>query len=414
MFHIPDRATSEARVKFWRFFENEPGKEPAPSAAPAPVVRHETVEIDPEQLRALSNVFSAPRWLRDLGIASWLLAGVTIVLVGVVFFAALTSTIVDPVVIGAVIATVASPAVGWLQGHRVPRAVGAAIVLLGLLAIAIVIVLLVIGGITSQSSTIGDQASAAAPKVQDWLKDLGESSSGASGATDSVKAAIPHVISTLVHGLANGIAGLTSLAFGLSFALIAIFFLLKDGPGMRTWVEGSFGVSRPVARVITGGVMLSLRRYFLGVTMVSVFNGVVVGLGALALGVPLAGTIAVVTFVTAYVPYLGAFVAGAFAVVLALGAKGATTALIMFAIVILANGLLQNIFQPIAFGATLKLNPLVVLIVTIGAGCLFGMLGLILAAPLTSAARQITGELRKARSAVRPEPPPETAAPVPV
>ena len=411
MFHIPDRATSEARVKFWRFFENEPGKEPA---APAPVVRHETVEIDPEQLRALSNVFSAPRWLRDLGIASWLLAGVTIVLVGVVFFAALTSTIVDPVVIGAVIATVASPAVGWLQGHRVPRAVGAAIVLLGLLAIAIVIVLLVIGGITSQSSTIGDQASAAAPKVQNWLKDLGESSSGASGATDSVRAAIPHVISTLVHGLANGIAGLTSLAFGLSFALIAIFFLLKDGPGMRTWVEGSFGVSRPVARVITGGVMLSLRRYFLGVTMVSVFNGVVVGLGALALGVPLAGTIAVVTFVTAYVPYLGAFVAGAFAVVLALGAKGATTALIMFAIVILANGLLQNIFQPIAFGATLKLNPLVVLIVTIGAGCLFGMLGLILAAPLTSAARQITGELRKARSAVRPEPPPETAAPVPV
>ncbi len=106
--------------------------------------------------------------------------------------------------------------------------------------------------------------------------------------------------------------------------------------------------------------------------------------------------------------------AGAFAVVLALGAKGTATALIMFAIVILANGLLQNIFQPIAFGATLRLNPLVVLIVTIGAGCLFGMLGLILAAPLTSAARQITGELREARGAARPEPPTEAAEPVPV
>lgn len=410
MLHIPDRATSEARVKFWRFFEDEPGKEPV---APPPVVEHQTIEIDPEQLRALSNVFSAPRWLRDLGIASWLLAGVTIVLVGIVFFAALTSTIVDPVVIGAVIATVASPLVGWLHGHRVPRAAGAAIVLLGLLAIAIVVVLLVIGGITSQTSTIRDQASAAAPRVQNWLTDLGESSSGASGATDSVKAAIPKAISTLVHGLADTITGLASFAFGLSFALLAIFFLLKDGPGMRDWVEGSFGVPKPVARVITGGVMLSLRRYFLGVTMVSVFNGVVVGLGALILGVPLAGTIAVVTFVTAYVPYLGAFVAGAFAVVLALGAKGTTTALIMFAIVILANGLLQNIFQPIAFGATLKLNPLVVLIVTIGAGCLFGLLGLILAAPLTSAARQISRELRTAHTAVRPEPPPEATEPVP-
>jgi putative heme transporter len=398
-------------VKFWSFFEDEPAEEPAP---PPPAVEYQTtIEIDADELRGLSNVFSAPKWLRDLGIASWLLAGVTIVLAGVVFFAALTSTIVDPVLIGLVIATVASPAVGWMQGHRVPRVAGAAIVLLAILAIVVLIVLLVIGGITSQSSTIKAQASAAAPKVQSWLRDLGESSSAATGATDSVKAATPKAISTLVHGIADAITGLASFVIGLSFAALSVFFLLKDGPGMRTWVEGSFGVSRPVARVITSGVMLSLRRYFLGVTMVAAFNGVVVGLGALVLGVPLAGTIAIVTFVTAYVPYLGAFVAGAFAVILSLGSQGTTTALIMLAIVILANGLLQNIFQPIAFGATLRLNPLVVLIVTIGAGCLFGMLGLILAAPLTSAARQITLELRKARTAVRPEPPPEMGEPVP-
>jgi len=147
--------------------------------------------------------------------------------------------------------------------------------------------------------------------------------------------------------------------------------------------------------------MTSLRRYFAGVTLVAAFNGVVVGLGALILDVPLAGTIGVVTFVTAYIPYIGAFVAGAFAVVLALGAKGATTALIMLVIVLLANGLLQNVFQPIAFGATLRLNPLVVLIVTIGSGCLFGMIGLVLAAPLTSAAVQIMKQLGDARAAVR-------------
>ena len=86
------------------------------------------------------------------------------------------------------------------------------------------------------------------------------------------------------------------------------------------------------------------------------------------LGVPLAGTIAVVVFVTAYVPFIGAFVSGAFAVMLALAAEGTTDALIMLVIVILANGLLQNIVSSIAFGATLDLNPLVVLIVTIGLG----------------------------------------------
>ena len=185
---------------------------------------------------------------------------------------------------------------------------------------------------------------------------------------------------------------------------------------MRKWVDTHMGVGEPVARVVTGNVIVSLQRYFAGVTLVAAFNGVLVALGAFILDVPLAGTIGVVAFVTAYVPFIGAFVAGAFAVLLALGAKGATTALIMLVIVLLANGLLQNIFQPIAFGATLKLNPLLVLVVTIGAGCLFGMVGLILAAPLTSAAIQISGQLgAMRRQAVRepdpPEPPESLLAP---
>jgi predicted PurR-regulated permease PerM len=118
--------------------------------------------------------------------------------------------------------------------------------------------------------------------------------------------------------------------------------------------------------------------------------------------------------VTAYVPFIGAFVAGAFAVLLALSSQGTTTALIMLVIVILANGLLQNIVQPIAFGATLDLNPLAVLIVTIGFGCIFGMVGLILGAPLTSAALHISRELAAAKTeaalAEAERAPPEAAA----
>ena len=75
-------------------------------------------------------------------------------------------------------------------------------------------------------------------------------------------------------------------------------------------------------------MILSLRRYFLGVTIVAAFNAIVVGLGAVILGVPLAGTIAVVVFVTAYVPFIGAFVSGAFAVILTLASQG-TTPLLM-------------------------------------------------------------------------------------
>ena len=117
------------------------------------------------------------------------------------------------------------------------------------------------------------------------------------------------------------------------------------------------------------------------------------------------------TFACAYVPYIGAFFAGAFAVIIALGSEGTTDALIMLVVVILANGALQQIVQPIAYGATLGLNPLVVLIVTISAGALFGMVGLVLAAPLTSAGVHISADLARAKAAAAAKA--EAAAPRP-
>jgi putative heme transporter len=260
----------------------------------------------------------------------------------------------------------------------------------------------VLGGLRVQRDDIAGNATAAVQKLGDWLSGLGVDDAGVSSAENHVTTTTPDVISTLTQGILNGIKGLASLAFALSFAMLGVFFLLKDGPSLRRWIDGHMGLPPNVARTVTGGVLRSLRGYFLGVTIVAVFNGAVVGIGALILGVPLAGTIAIVTAITAYIPYIGAFVSGAFAVLIALGAEGTTTALIMLVIVLLANGLLQNIFQPFAMGSALHLHPLAVLILTIGAGCIFGMVGLVLAAPLTSAAVHITQELRQARGAAGP------------
>ena len=101
---------------------------------------------------------------------------------------------------------------------------------------------------------------------------------------------------------------------------------------------------------------------------------------------------------------------------IALGSQGTSTALIMLVIVILANGLLQNILQPFAMGSALDLSPLVVLVVTIAAGCLVGMIGLVLAAPLTSAAVHIMRELSAARVdvEVRSETEPPLPPPTPL
>ena len=358
---------------------------------------------------SLSRVFSAPMWLRDLGLLAWFLVGVAVLLVGLIWLLGLTSTIIVPVTLGAILATVAGPLVTALQRHRVPRAAGAAIVLLLLVALTVVIALMVFGGIYEQSSEIKASASQAVDKIEGWFNDAG--AGGTSSTAADVKSSTAQTGKALLQGVANGIKEITSLVFFLTFTAFSTFFLLKDGPAVRRFVDRNLGVPPDVASIITANVIRSLRRYFLGVSYVAAFNAIVVGIGAYLLDVPLAGTIAVVVFVTAYVPFIGAFVSGAFAVMLALASQGTSTALIMLVIVILANGLLQNIVQPIAFGATLDLNPLVVLIVTIGFGAIFGMIGMVLAAPLTSAALHISRELAevKALEAARAEPPPPRA-----
>jgi len=134
-------------------------------------------------------------------------------------------------------------------------------------------------------------------------------------------------------------------------------------------------------------------------------NGAVVGLGALLLGVPLAGPIAIVTFVTSYIPFFGAFFAGAFAVLVALGAKGLSVALAMLAITLLANNTLQNLLEPVAFGRTLRLHPLTVLLVTTAGTLLFGVLGATLAAPVTAVTLRTIGcSARSACSRWQPRP----------
>src|SRR5262249_22128617 len=162
---------------------------------------------DADQLRQLSAVFAAPRWLRDLGVASWLLVGVAALLVGLTWVLGITSTIVVPVLVGLVISTVGSPAVSWMHGHRVPRALGALVVLLFVIAIAVVIVLLVVGGVRGQSDAIAAQASEAADKFRQWLQDLGMNQSGASTASNDLKTSAPDVIHVFTKGLAAGISG---------------------------------------------------------------------------------------------------------------------------------------------------------------------------------------------------------------
>ena len=159
--------------------------------------------------------------------------------------------------------------------------------------------------------------------------------------------------------------------------------------------------SRANRHGIAERILQSLRGYFVGVTLVAAFNAVVVG-SALLLGVPLAGTIAAVTFLGAYVPVPRRLGRGRVLRPARAGRRGHRGSVGMTVIQLLANGILQQLIQPIAYGAALGIHPLAVLIVTIAGGSLFGAVGLILAAPLPSAPPRIAADLSEGGAAPKP------------
>ena len=375
-----------------RHEEGEPGGEP-----------QDYIEIDPSQL---TGIFSVPQWLRDIGLMAWLLVGIALFLVGSVWLMTLTSVIVVPVIVAAVVAAVGSPIVDWLHRHRIPRPLGAALLMLAIVAIGAATVVIILAGITSELSSISGHLDDAKNTIAGWLTDLGVDPSTADKAKSSADSGVSNSASTLLDGVGAVLSGLSSLVFFLAMTALSLFFLLADGPKIRAWGEGHMGVPEPVARIVSLRTLGALRGYFVGVAIVAAFNAVVVTVGALILGVPLIGTIAIVTFFGAFIPYLGAWAAGAFSVLLALGGAGTDAAAGMIVVQLLANSILQQLVQPFAMGAALGIHPLAVLIVTIAGGALFGAVGLILAAPLVSAVTRISADLARARAE---EAPPATA-----
>jgi putative heme transporter len=358
------------------------------------------LEIEPGEL---TRVFVAPPWLRDAGLVAWLLVGIVLIVAGSIWLLALTGTIVVPVIVATIIAAVTGPIVRALQRRGVPRAAGAALMLLAVVLLGVLLGVIVLGGITSQASDISSHLHGAGDKISNWLKDLGVGDHSADSAKTEAESTINSAGKVLLNGLAHGIQEFASLAVFVTFTALSLFFLLKDGPSLRSWIERHSGVAPAVAHTIVGEMLRALRGYFTGVTIVAAFSAVIVGLGALIIGVPLAGTIAIVTFLGGYIPYLGAWTAGAFAFFIALGGGGTGDAIAMGIVVLLANGALQQMVQPIAFGAALGLHPLAVLIITISGGALFGMIGLVLAAPIASAIVRITRELARAQAAAEAE-----------
>jgi len=197
--------------------------------------------------------------------------------------------------------------------------------------------------------------------------------------------------------LTAGVAGLVAAVVGVVLALYILLLVLADGPRIHalvlSWIPGPPGFGT----TLTARAAHTARRYFVGLTWIALMNAAVISLGALVLDVPFVPGIAVLCFVAAYIPYVGAFLSGGFAVLLALGSGGTWTALAMVGVLILANSVLENLLRPLTFGAVLRLHPLVVLLVTLAGGILGGALGMMIAPPIAAIAADVVRQVRDPR-----------------
>jgi len=339
-------------------------------------------------------MFAAPDWLRNAGTSAWLLVGVAILLLALVWLASLTEVIVVPVIVACIVGSVGSPLVSRLHGFGVPRGIGTVLVMLLLVLIGAACAVMVVNGVVKEVPDISRHLNEATDDISQFLTDKGVDQQQVEKAKEGAKQGATSSIGTLLTGLASGIAGISSTLFFLAMTLLSSFFMLKDGPTIRAWAERASSLPPPVARLVSGHLISSLRGYFAGVTIVAAFSAVVVMIGSLIIGVPLVATIGVVTFIAGYIPYIGAWSAGIFTVLLALGSGGTEAAIAMGVVQLLANGALQQMVQPFAMGSALGIHPLAVLVVTIAGGALFGSIGLIIAAPLVAAAVGIIRDLK--------------------
>jgi predicted PurR-regulated permease PerM len=333
-----------------------------------------------------------PDWFQTLGRGAWLLVGIAVLLAIAFLLLGLISDLVIPLVFAAILAAIFVPLVDRLERWRLPRWLGAPLVVLLAIGVVSVIAWTVVAGLVGQGREILAQVTAG-------LDETGSLPGMAELDATQVARTVGELVQTLVSGLLSGLGSVTVLIVGIVTGLFILLFLMKDWrlvtDGTANQLAALLGLPDRVGRQIVADTVHSFRGYALGLTIIGLMNGVVVGLGAILLGVPLAGPIAIVTFVTSYIPFFGAFFAGGFAVLVALGAKGLSVALAMLAITLLANNTFQNLLEPVAFGRTLRLHPLTVLLVTTGT-LLFGVLGATLAAPVTAVTLRTIGLLRDA------------------
>ncbi|MEL7207777.1 MAG: AI-2E family transporter [Actinomycetota bacterium] len=340
---------------------------------------------------------AVPTWVRRVGLTSWYFLGLCGAVTVVVLGLAAARDITVPLILALFLAAVFFPAVDWLHERGLPRSPAAGLVLVGVLGVAVGVVLIVALSLGSQRQEITDSVDDSVAELKSALEDIDVDPD----VVDDFRARLDESSGSAVGGLGSAIVDVLDSAWaliaGLVLGVVILYYLLKDWHVLVDRLADSSPRGDPEAnRNSAADAASTVQAYFRGRTALAAVQAVAIGVSTAVMGVPLPFAIGTVNFVGAYVPYLGAFIGGAFAVLLALSSGGVGVAVAVLVVVLVVNLVIENLLEPRFVGSELDMHPLAVLLVTILGGLLGGMVGLVLAAPLTAIARSSYRELAAA------------------
>lgn len=346
-----------------------------------------------------------------LGAYSWRLIGIGIVgYVALVLLGRLRLVMLSLVVAVFLTVVLSAPA-RWLRRRGLRPLLATAVVYLGFLAVLAGAGAIIAPAVGDGFRELGPTLEDAGDDLKVWLIedspfDLDEERLDElqQQATDGARRALRNSGGVLVKGAVFAL----ELIGSLLLALVLTFFFVKDGERFQRWALRQVpDLRRDLTRRLATTTWRTLAGYLRGSAMLGVVEAVIVGIVLAIVGAELIVPVMMVTFLAAFVPFVGAIFAGVIAVAVALATAGPVPALIVAAVALAVQQLDNDILAPFVFGRALSMHPAVILLAIAAGGTLVGLAGAFLAVPVTAVIFNGVREIRG--SEPEPEPDPEAA-----
>jgi predicted PurR-regulated permease PerM len=295
--------------------------------------------------------------------------------------------IVVPVALATMLAALLMPAVDFLDRRGLPRGLAVAVMLLTGFAAVGGILAFVVNQFIQGAPALTDQVSRSIDGVKAWLLKLplGLNPDQIDKPGQAAIEALRANQEKLTSGALSTAGTVTEIVTGAVLVLFALIFLLHGGRNIFSFVTRIFPPTvrdrvHDAGRAGFGTLIGYVRATFL----VALVDAVGIGTGLAIMGVPLALPLASLVFLGAFIPLVGAVVAGFLAVIVALIAKGWIFALITLGLIIAVQQLEGHVLQPLVMGRAVSVHPLAVVLAIAAGGVMAGIVGALLAVPVVA------------------------------